>query len=162
MVVRRSHGYSLVELMVVVAMVGILAGATLPLGSLWVNGAKLAKVEGALTQAVGKAKSAAIRNSHNTVAGQPVAMVCLTNTELSVRQSSNSAGPSCGVTPTGFETWRAELLSEVSISSGDDAVSCICFNSYGMLNTAGACSGCLSDNPVNLEVGSKNESLYIF
>ena len=57
--IRLEKGFTFVELMIVVVIVGILAGVTVPLGALWISQARISGVEGEIAVAVGKAKGSA-------------------------------------------------------------------------------------------------------
>ena len=159
-VIRLQKGFTFVELMIVVVIVGILAGVTVPLGALWISQARISGVEGEIAVAVGKAKGSAIRNQFGVVANNPVTTICIDQDGLlTVLESTAANLPSCD-TATGNEVWRAELSSKVELSVAGNALACLCFNSIGVLTDTG-CASCELNNRLTLTSGSRSETVFL-
>ena len=156
---RKAQGFSLIELMIVIAILAFLVLAAAPLSGAWVQDADLHEVEGSLTQAVGRAKAAALRNYAAAENNQPVTAICIANNTVSVRERTASAAPDCA-TPAGTLLWQDAIDEDVSIKANTVAVSCMCFNNRGFL-TSDSCAGCNTLSTLTLTAGSKNVSVTI-
>lgn len=157
----KQYGFTLVELLIVVAILAFLTLAAAPLSGAWVQDADLLKVEGEFTQAIGRAKASALRNQRAALASEPVTAICVSNTKvLTVLEGTQATAPNCG-TPAGTQLWTAQLDSDVSVTSSGNAVSCMCFDNRGLLTTS-SCAGCLTQSTFTLSAGSKNETVYIY
>lgn len=157
-----KSGFTLVELMIVIAMMALLIMAVAPLTTAWVNDADLLKVEGDLTQAVGRAKAAALRNEGAAINDQPASAICISTTNLlTLLERSSAAAPNC-TAGTGNQTWSTQLAPSVAVSANNLAVTCMCFDNKG-LPTSNACSGCNNSPTLNLSTGNNSsESVQIF
>lgn len=158
-----SLGYTLTELMIVLAIMSILLGATIPLGSFWINNSKITFVSGELSHALGKALGSALRNEGGRETDEPAAAVCISSTNmLTVLEATEDDLPSCSAS-SGNEIWRTQLSDRVEIKNLDNAVSCVCFTSRALLTTENTCGVCLADsqNSLDLSIGDKNETLFV-
>ena len=156
-------GYTLTELIIVLAITSILLGATIPLGSFWINNSRITFVSGELSHALGKAIGGALRNEGGSTADEPAAAVCISSDNvLTVLEATATETPSCS-TPEGNEVWRTQLSDRVEITSQSNAVSCVCFTSRALLTTNSQCGVCLAatESSVDLSIGDKNETLFI-
>ncbi len=160
MAVKFEHGFSLIELMMILAIMALLATAAAPLTGGWVKDADLTKVRGSLTQAVGRAKAASLRNFRGAQSNAPVAAICIANNTVTVREGTSANAPSCS-SNTGTVVWQDPLDSDVTITSGGSAVSCLCFDNRGLL-TNNACTGCSTTGSLTLTAGSHNDTLTIY
>ncbi|RYZ95266.1 MAG: type II secretion system protein, partial [Moraxellaceae bacterium] len=73
---NRKLGFSLIELLVVLAVVAFLAFVTVPLATGWIRNAQLEKDFAGLQRALGTAKALAMRNSTGAASSEPVAVLC--------------------------------------------------------------------------------------
>jgi len=128
----HSRGFTLVELLVVVAIVAVLMLVTVPYGGTWVRSAKLSVAKGELTQAHGFAKGAAFRNQWAAV-----------NTDSK-----------------GNVIWSAQLDSSVSITQNATRLSCMCFDNLAQL-TLGGCSACSTTGTLDIAVGADSDTLFL-
>lgn len=69
---KRTLGFSLVELLVVLAVVAFLAFVTVPLASGWIRNAQLEKDFAGLQRALGNAKALAMRNATGSAAPENI------------------------------------------------------------------------------------------
>ncbi len=157
---QSCSGFTLVEMMIVILIVGVLAGISTPLGVHWINNAKISFVSGELSHGIGKAMGSALRNPASAGTDQPASALCISNTSLlQVVERTSTTAPACSPV-SGKIIWEASLDDKVSITSNSTAVSCMCFTPRTLLTTTN-CSSCLTENRVNVSIGDKNESLFI-
>lgn len=162
MVMKQQSGFTLIEIMVVIALIAFLALSVSPIGGSWVRSANVQKTEGNLMEAIGRAKAGALRNPTGLVGGLPVTAICLSDT-LVVLQSADSNPPNCtGL--VGNQLWRIPIDTGVKItasSTSTEAISCACFNNKGLLSTNETCSSCATTTTFHLSSGSKNATVSI-
>lgn len=159
---RKIGGHTLIEAMTVITIIALLVLAGSPMTGKWVNGADIARTEGNLSQAIGHAKSLALRNPAGAINQTPAAAICISNTnKLTVLQHSGTSAPSC-TGPAGVQSWETQLDSDVSIyemigtTASTTGVACMCFNNKGLI-TQTSCTTCASNTTFKLEAGSKYE-----
>ena len=158
---KMDAAFTLVELMVVIAIMSILTVISIPAGYYWVGNSRIANVTGNLTEAVGRAKNAALRNEHGVSGPDPVAIICISDTsELSILEGTATAVPVCE-NNIGLQTWTAELDAKVTISNSGSDVTCICFNNLGLLTTT-LCAVCLTQPTINLATNNLDETIFIY
>lgn len=158
----RQRGFTLIEVLITVALVGIIAVVASPLTGSIMSGSRISEAEGVLNQAVGKAKAIALRNHMGAMSDAPVAAVCISNTnQLTVEQGDSGTSPSCS-TGDGSIVWTAQMNSDVAIKTSESGapsvVSCMCFSNKALL-TSSSCSGCISNTNFQLSIGSQPPEL---
>lgn len=157
---RVAHGFSLVEMMTVLAVSSILLASAVPLGSFWIVSANLSSTHGEMSHGLGKAIATALRNEHALDNDQPAAALCLSDSsELSVLQANSSETPNCSA-GTGTSIWTSSIPDAVDVTENGNAVSCMCFNPYGLL-TSNACSGCTTQTVITVISGDREEVLHV-
>ncbi len=138
---KQSAGFSLIELLITVALIAFLVLAALPLTGAWVDGQERARAKGELIEAVAKAKAMAMRNPEGIYGSNglvPVAALCFTNNVLSfyLRQDKNLVfSPCTGLLANAKKVWATTMNSKMSILDDDsnNPFQGACFDSRGNL-----------------------------
>lgn len=107
---RGHRGFTLVELMVGLAVMAMLLLAALPLGRYWVNSNRQMQMHSTLLEGVSQARALALRNPAAQRASEPAATLQLRAGVLEVVVPGNT-------TPL----WSADVRSEASFMLTDDA-----------------------------------------
>lgn len=168
----KHRGFTLIEVMIVIALIAFIAVIGAPLGGGWVRQADLLEVEGDLTQAFGQARAAAMRNLPGVTGADPVAVVCVSNTgalEVRVGQRDFAVAtpvltlPSCTAL-SGEVIWQTQLDTDVALTYNGTAFSCACFSSQGLLTTtASQCTACINQHTLLATVsGGTHETLSLY
>lgn len=146
-----SKGFSLIEIMIVIAVIALVVLVAAPLTGNWVSDAKRIEAEAQLTQAVGRAKAAALRNHMAATGESPVTAICLSDSNLlTVLEGTAGAAPSCA-SAGGTKLWQAQLHKGISVKVDSNDFSCVCFNNKGLLTTSGSCSACATTSNLSLD-----------
>lgn len=166
----HCKGHTLIEVLIIIGLVALLALAASPFTGAWVRSADIVKVQGDLTQAVGRAKSIAQRNAIGSLNASPVAAICIAaDNTLTLRQATPAGAnpaelPDCNPV-AGTQVWSTTLDRDVRVTVGDPpvAVSCVCFDNKGLLTSAAQCAGCTTNSTVTLTAaGTENDTVQIY
>lgn len=147
----KQRGFTLIEVMIVIAIFSLIILVAAPISGGWVRDADLLTTESQLTEAVGRAKAASLRNARSATGENPAAVVCRSNTNLlTVMEGTTAAAPSC--TPTGTQVWQAQMKSNITVQVNSAAFNCLCFNNKGAITTAAPCtSSCATSTTFSLD-----------
>jgi len=157
---KSEAGFTLIEAMIVVAVSAILLAVTVPLSAFWTNRADISTAKGELSHGFGKAISLALRNEQALPIGEPAAALCLApDNQLTVLEPSPSELPNCSAN-TGNMVWRATIPESISMSSNGNNVSCMCFNTAGLL-TNNNCGGCSVTPTIDVGVGNEMDTVHV-
>ncbi len=182
-----NKGFSLLELLITIAIIAFLAVMALPMTSAWIDGPDVTRTQTNFSRAYSMAKNIAIREGSAVTANGATSALCLFNNNgisiISVRSQSGGVGavnrnPADCKTPTlSTEVFSAELRPNVTIQYGTVApltnFTCACFTSNGAsadiiatLNCKAADS-CLdgsiaNNNQFTFNKGSVNETATLF
>jgi prepilin-type N-terminal cleavage/methylation domain-containing protein len=143
--VKIQSGFTLIEILIALAIVATLAFATISLGSSWTSSAESVNTKGVLAQAIGRAKSTAMRNANKIADTSAAVAICLTSGKVEIHEASGTITSAHCNTSGGTTTWSGKIGTSLSIKSGSNTLSCLCFSNKGQLNTtASNCSSCAS------------------
>ena len=145
----KRRGFSLVELMIAVAIIGLLAVVAAPYTASWIHSANVQEAESILKLAHGKARALALRNPLNRTEAadgsrQIAAGVRYDAGTLLVCQGDPADG-SCTAGGANL-VWSRDLPGGVAVTLDDGAM-----GSYGLDNTGQAIDG--GGSPVTLAYG---------
>ena len=137
--VAREPGFTLVELMVTIAIIGFLAMVAAPYTISWIHEANVNSARSLLHQAHSKAKALALRNPEGEGLGSVAASVVLSDGSLMVCQGEPSGG-----TCSGSPVWQGEWPAGVTLAMTVDEVTVanILINNRGQILDDSA-------NPIN-------------
>ena len=150
---NRASGFSLIEMMVVIAIVAILAVAGVALTSSWVKQAEITKTVTSLASAINLAKSTSIRNENGFTDNSTAAQICLNQNILSVyKPASSTTAASCSSTAI----YSFQIPSNVQIKDvSNTTLNCIAFGHLGdQKNT----SPCTTDQVLTITNGGLSET----
>ncbi|CAD5108228.1 pilus assembly FimT family protein [Zestomonas carbonaria] len=151
---KRHAGFSLVELMIVVTLLGVLLMVAAPFTAAWSDSAQVRDAEGLLNQGIGRAKAAALRNRHGMIDDQPSALLCLDGDKmLSLHEAAGTGSPASCDAP---RQWSAQLPQRVAVQSGGSDFACLGFDARAMPIDLG---GCADNQTLALSAGSEHVSV---
>ena len=110
---RAVHGFTLVELLIVLFIVGLLAFMAVPFTIAWVHQADVQRAHGQLIQAYGMAKSVALRNPKGFFGGAPIVSIKLETSTIPNQLILNSCleGGNC----SNEKIWMSKLPKDVKL-----------------------------------------------
>ncbi|WP_187671625.1 pilus assembly FimT family protein [Zestomonas carbonaria] len=155
---QRASGFTLIELMVTIAVMAMLIMLAAPFASGWTERAQLNSAESIWREAYGRAKAAALRNRHGAHGDQVVSFLCLNDGALGVRVARDADTPaSCSST----ELWKSALPSRLKSlrGGGTTEVSCFAFDNRGNLLPEKTCA---TNNDLELRYGHSSVSISLY
>ncbi len=155
---QHQKGMTLIELIIVIALLAILAAAAAPFTTKWVESARITETHGILEQAVGQARAAALRNPTALSGDTPASKICndSTGVHIVLPIASNSV-LDCASPPA--QPWLNKLPLNTTIKQGANDWSCACFNNRGLLtNSTASCTGCATSLALTIIAGSENDT----
>ena len=147
-----QRGFSLIELLVSLALLAFFITLAVPVTNTWSNNTKLHEAESLLRQGVGRAKALAQRNELGITGSQTAAILCQDSTTavLTLYQAA---------TCTGTPVWSAQLPTAVNITNGQTPFSCLVAISNRGLPVAS--NDCNVTSKYTLSIGGKSETVTI-
>lgn len=161
---NRQTGFTLVELLIVLAVIATLALATVPLGNSWTSSAESVNTKGVLSQAISRAKSTAMRNGNKITNTNAATAVCLNRGTVEVREASGSITSAHCNSGGGNIAWSGKIGTDLTIQVNNQAFSCLCISTKGLpVTTSSSCSSCASSTTfVFSGSGIDNETVAIY
>ncbi|OEY93087.1 pilus assembly FimT family protein [Acinetobacter qingfengensis] len=152
----QQRGFSLIELMITIAIMGILVVAGIALTAQWAKQAELDKAIWSLQSAISSARAVALRNEFAKDGGIVTSQLCFdsTNHRITIHEASTGTAANCSNTAN----YSYPLADSVDIkqSDGETAFSCFAFDNRAQLIVGTAsCSTSLHLTVIN---GGLNEN----
>lgn len=161
---KTAAGFTLVEILIAVALIATLAFAVVPLGTSWTTSAESVNTKGVLSQAISRAKSTALRNGNKISETNAVTAVCLSSGKVEVREASGTVTSAHCASNGGSATWSNKIGTTLTIKNNNQALSCMCFSSKGLLiTTPSNCTSCATSSTFEFSgSGIENETIAIY
>lgn len=150
--IARQAGFSLVELMVTLAVMAVLAAAGTPFALSWIDSNRQMQARNLMWEAVSQVRAQALRNSGQVVLGQAAAQLQLSGNTLQVVRAGSNDVVWTGDLPSGA---RAKMVS----ASGDagDTLSCVAFSNRGLrLPAASGCTTGAEQSRIAIGLGNQD------
>lgn len=126
-VVIHQRGLSLIELMIVVALIGLVIAVAAPYTSAWSHQSDIDQFDAKLHLGASQARADALRNPLGAIASEVVAVLRVEDGKITVSRCQLPS--SCS---TGTELWSSVVSTAVAIHSDDgSAVQTLRFNTLG-------------------------------
>jgi len=128
--VMRQSGIGLLEMLIVVAILGIIATVAFPASAALTHQSRINEFDSQVKRAVGLARAEALKNPIGAQGDQPVAEVTLSGGTISVARC-NDTGCSSSTS-----IWSGDLPDDIAIEVGSTALTHLRLNSFGQLINA--------------------------
>lgn len=156
-VFRRSKGYSLIEVMIVVSLTIALVIQAVPLVGGWFDTINMTKAQSALTAAFSNARGTAQLNKNKVGLDTPVTVLCFSNGLLSVQEIDTDANQPCtddgAMLSSSVLPPKLKLISHHNQETKD--LSCLCFGASGLSTIGGICRTCSRPIGTKIKIGEK-------
>jgi prepilin-type N-terminal cleavage/methylation domain-containing protein len=157
-----NSGFTLIEVMIVVAIIALIALVAAPLSGRWVTDANRLEAEGQLNQAVGRAKASALRNYMGATGNAAVTAICLSpDNILTVLEGTPGTPPTSPIcsSATGTQLWRAKLHANITVQADAVDFSCMCFDNRAV--PTDSCNTCSTSTKFSLTAGGESEPVAV-
>lgn len=161
---RRVAGFSLVELMVTLAVMAVLAAAGTPFAREWIDSNRQMQARNLMWEAVSQARSLALRNPAQATTGAVSARLQRDDRALQVLRADGTEVLWRGELPRNVQiklTGAADFADADALSAAADDLACVAFGNRGQ--RLPAASSCLSGGShQRLAIGLNNQDpLYV-
>ena len=135
-----ARGFSLVELMVTLAIVALLALMAMPFSTRWMDSDRQLQARGTLTEGVGQARALSLRNPGGIAHGSPAACLRLA-TDNVLEVARLAVGEACA---DGAVVWNGRLNSSIVLREPGTGTpfQCVAFDSRGTYADSALASDC--------------------
>jgi prepilin-type N-terminal cleavage/methylation domain-containing protein len=167
---KKTRGFTLIELMIVILIAGLLMLVAAPFTRAWTASAKITEAQGVLNQAVSRAKAVALRNPNGLARVddsdniQVAAAVCGASGNVNVWVATDVDTPaSCDTAGTsqGTQIWTHKLPNNVTVETmaGTTASTFtgLCFDNRGLV-----IDSCGSKGLLNIKVEDVDNEIIQF
>ena len=165
---RRPCGFSLIELMITVALVAVLAVAAMPFAQSWMDGNRQLQVRSQLLMGVAQARALALRNPNGFISTsgtpQESARLYYDTSSRTFRVAGRQADDTWpGPADDAVVPWQSSAPTgnvSLLLASTETAFACVAFDTRGRLFGTGTCALPTGVRQVAVKVGSL-EPLYV-
>ncbi|KPA91581.1 MULTISPECIES: pilus assembly FimT family protein [Pseudomonas] len=134
----RCRGFTLVELMITVALLGLILMVGVPLTQSWTNSSYQRDAAGLLKQGISRAKATALRNQGAVQDSAPAAVLCRSGQNLKLFRLN--AGQSIDCNATSQPVWSSTIPAAAGIKVAGVDMACVAFSNRGLAVSGNSCS----------------------
>ena len=161
--VMRGHGYSLIELMITLAIFGSLLVSAGNLTTNWIASSRVQDSVGVLTQGVSRAKAMALRNPGGVAGASAASILCIDGTTVRLF-AANGSPPTAANCQSASAAWTAPLHASSAVNVAGSALSCLAFSNRGLPVNPASGSGtdnCALSSSIVVSSGSTSASVVL-
>ncbi|MGE8232192.1 MAG: pilus assembly FimT family protein [Stenotrophomonas sp.] len=161
---RRATGFSLIELMVTLAVMAVLALASMPFARQWIDSNRQMQARNLLWEAVSQTRSLALRNPEHVIGAATSARLQRSERSLQVLRGDGNEVLWQGELPRGGEyrlTGGDDYADAEALQAAADQLSCVAFDNRGQrLPGAASCSSGATHSRIAVGMNSQ-DPLYV-
>lgn len=155
---KRAAGFTLIELMVTVAVMAVLAAAGMPFALSWMDSNRQMQARNLMWEGVAQARAVALRNPGEAVAGQVSARLERSNGVLQVLRTGSDDAVWKSTPLPGGDASTFKLANAGGVASSDDWA-CVAFDNRGHRVTAAGVVCAVNASQTRIAVGFSNQDL---
>ena len=156
-----QKGFSVIELMIVLLLLGMAMAKGIPFTIEWVNSARVTDAESALIEGVGYAKAKALRNGNGVIEGRAVTALCYDQGQFAIYEGEDNSKPAaCDVSLD--RPWMQSIASNVDITVANNAFSCVCFDAKAQITQNGSCALCANSTTFDIALGGTSTNVDVY
>lgn len=161
---RRATGFSLIELMVTLAVMAVLALAGMPFTLQWIDSNRQMQARNLLWEAVSQTRSLALRNPEHVTGAAVSARLQHSGRSLQVLRGAGNEVLWQGELPRGGEyrlTGADDYADADALQASGELMSCVAFDNRGQrLPGAASCSSAATHSRIAIGMNSQ-DPLYV-
>ena len=158
---KSQSGFTLIEIVVTLSIMGLIMMTALPLTQSWVNSAVVLETKALLQQAYGRTRAIALANKAMVTADGAAAYMCVSSTKIYVQvaQTDGSLG-TCG--STGF-TWAGDVKANTTITTSAPAsFVCMGLSNLGTPVSSAMSGICTTDKILTVTKGGESNAKTLY
>lgn len=154
----RSAGFTLIELVIVLAIIVLAMLVSVPFTASWVDSARVNETQGLFQQAFSRSKALALRNGSGATVDTAAATLCQNGTTLYLYSGLPAT---CGA---GTIAWQGDIPGgSTAIQLGGATFTCMVLNNLGMLVSSSiGGTNCATASNYTISKGGQSVSKTLF